>query len=109
MCSFQGAGEPRAAAARERGPETGSGRGGTCGEAIRCLGRGFSGMREFFRNGLRPGSPSALAFAVMCAVVATAIRVLVGLAWPNAISFATYFPAILIATLIGGWLAGALA
>lgn len=66
-------------------------------------------MSEFFRKGLPSGSPGALGFAVICVAAATAIRFLVGLRWPDAVFFATYFPATLVATLVGGWLAGALA
>jgi len=51
----------------------------------------------------------ALGFAVVCVAVAMAARMLVNLVRPDIVAHATYYPAILIATLIGGARAGALA
>ena len=45
-------------------------------------------------------------FAVVCVAVATTLRLLLGLLWPNIIVFATYYPATLVATLVCGVPAG---
>ena len=58
------------------------------------------------RRGLRPGSLAAFSFAIVCVAGATALRLLIDLIAPNAVAFATYFPAVLIATLVGGVAAG---
>ncbi len=63
----------------------------------------------YARHGMRPHSPAAFAFAVFCVIAATVARLLVDLVAPQAVPFATYFPAVLIATLIGGRAAGGLA
>ena len=61
------------------------------------------------RRGLRPGSLAAFSFAVLCVIGATALRLLVDLVAPNAVPFATYYPAVLIATLVGELAAGTFA
>lgn len=61
------------------------------------------------RHGLRPASPAAFAFALLCVVVATLLRLAIDLIASNAVPFATYFPAVLIATLIAGTAAGVVA
>lgn len=61
------------------------------------------------RRGLRPRSLAAFGFAILCVAAATLARMAIDLIAPNAVPFATYFPAILLATLAGGWLAGAFA
>ena len=66
-------------------------------------------VRNFWRHGLRPGSPAALAFAVLCVAAASAARLLLDLFEPNAAAFGTFYPAVLIATLVGGLWAGILA
>src|SRR5665213_700953 len=66
-------------------------------------------MRMVARRGLPPASLSAFAFALLCVAAATGLRMLIDLVAPNAVPFATYFPAILIATLIGGVWAGTFA
>ena len=63
----------------------------------------------YARHGMRPHSPPAFAFAIFCVTAATVARLLVDLIAPHAVPFATYFPAVLIATLIGGRAAGGLA
>jgi two-component sensor histidine kinase len=50
----------------------------------------------------------ALLFAAFCVFAATALRLLLSLVGPT-LNFATYFPAVLIAALIGGRLCGLLA
>jgi two-component sensor histidine kinase len=66
-------------------------------------------VAHYARHGMRPHSPVAFAFAVFCVVAATVARLLVDLVTPNAVPYATYFPAILAAALIGGRTAGAAA
>jgi two-component sensor histidine kinase len=61
------------------------------------------------RGGLRPGSPAALSASVLLVAVATLLRFAIDILVPNAVPFATYFPAVLIATLVGGVSAGLLA
>ncbi len=63
-------------------------------------------MRAFVRRGLRPGSPAAFGFAVLCVAAGTLARFAIDMIAPQAVPFATYFPAVLIATLIGGLTAG---
>jgi two-component sensor histidine kinase len=62
--------------------------------------------RMAVRRGLRPGSLEAFAFATLCVAAATVLRLLVDLIAPNSVAFATYFPAVLVATLVGGVSAG---
>lgn len=59
-----------------------------------------------WRHGLTPGSLPALAFAVACVVAAALTRHLLGLIDPAVVVFAPYFPAALVATLIGGLSSG---
>lgn len=54
------------------------------------------------------GSGRALLLALICVAAAAILRLLLVLIAPTLV-FATYFPAILIASLIGGWRAGAFA
>lgn len=65
--------------------------------------------RNFGRRGLRPGSPAAFAFAILCVAAATALRMAVELVAAEATPFATFYPAILLAALIGGIAASAFA
>lgn len=61
------------------------------------------------RRGLRRRSPAAFAFAILCVAAATGVRMAIDLIAPNAVPFATYFPAILITTLVAGIYAGVFA
>jgi two-component sensor histidine kinase len=71
---------------------------------------GLAGRVAYYaRHGLRPHSPAAFAFAILCVGLATLLRLLVDIVTPQAVPFATYFPAVLAATLIGGRAAGAVA
>ena len=54
---------------------------------------------------LRPGTVGAYAFALVCAGVATALRVAVDL-YVAGVQYITFFPAIMITTLISGFGAG---
>jgi two-component sensor histidine kinase len=66
-------------------------------------------LRSAVRRGLHPGSPAAFAFAILCVAAATLLRLAVDVIAPNAPAFATYYPTILVATLIGGAAAGGFA
>ncbi len=66
-------------------------------------------LNRLLRWGLRPGSPGAIGFAVCCAMVALGVRLVFWLLRPDLVIFATYYPAVLLATLIGGWSAGVVA
>ena len=59
-------------------------------------------LGAFARRGLRPGSPAAFGFALVCVSVATLLRLAIDLVAPAAVPCATYVPAILIATLVAG-------
>jgi two-component sensor histidine kinase len=64
---------------------------------------------RILRSGLPPGSAAAFAFAVACVLVALGVRLIFWLYRPDLVIFATYYPAVLLATLIGGWPAGIVA
>ena len=65
--------------------------------------------KRIWQHGLRPGSPSALVFAIGCVVAAALTRHLLGLIDPAVGVFAPYFPAVLAATLIAGLSSGLIA
>lgn len=72
--------------------------------------RAFSGLIDtMVRRGPRPGSVEAYGLAVACVLAATLLRLLIDIVSPDAVPFATFFPALLIATLAGGLAAGTLA
>jgi two-component sensor histidine kinase len=60
----------------------------------------------FLREGLAPNSWAAYAFALFCFLTATLIRLTFSDAGPDIEPFATYYPAVLFAALVGGWVAG---
>jgi two-component sensor histidine kinase len=64
---------------------------------------------RMWRGGLRPGSPGALLFALACVVMATGLRMLLGLLSHDSTVFAPYYSATLMAALVGGMGAGSLA
>ncbi len=66
-------------------------------------------LSALMRCGLRAYSPAAFAFAILCVAVATLARLATDFVVPHADPFTTYFPAIMIATLAGGWAAGIVA
>jgi two-component sensor histidine kinase len=66
-------------------------------------------LRMAARRGLRPGSAAAYSAAFLCVAAATLARLAIDLIAPNAVPFATFFPAVLIATMIGGMAAGIVA
>ncbi len=77
---------------------------------VRTLTRAIiKSWRSIWPWGLRPGSPGALALAAGCVVVATAVHICVGFVRPEAVVFAPYYAATLIAALMGGGAAGVLA
>jgi two-component sensor histidine kinase len=65
--------------------------------------------QSLWRVGLRPGSADALLFALACVVVATGLRMLIGLVSADSTVFAPYYSATLVAVLVGGMGAGFLA
>lgn len=72
--------------------------------------RAFSGWVDaMVRRGPRPGSFEAYGLALACVLAATLLRLLIDIVSPDAVPFATFFPALLIATLAGGPAAGGLA
>lgn len=66
-------------------------------------------LSVFARRGVRPASAAAFGFALVCVAAATVLRLAVDLVSPDAVPFATYFPAILIAALVAGTAAGVVA
>jgi PAS domain S-box-containing protein len=54
---------------------------------------------------LRPGTVSAYAFAFVCTAVVTALRIAID-PYVVGVQFITFFPAVIVATLIGGFGAG---
>ena len=65
-------------------------------------------LRALWRRGLRPGSTAAYGFAATLAALATLVRMGLGLIEADLMPFATYYPAILLATFVGGVAAGIL-
>ena len=59
-------------------------------------------MRNLIRGHISPGSAEAYAFATICIVLASLVRWILGLISPDILPFATFFPAILLAALVGG-------
>jgi hypothetical protein len=51
---------------------------------------------------LRPGTVGAYAFAFMCVGVATALRLAID-PYVEGIQYVTFFPAVIITTLVSGW------
>src|SRR5216684_5247834 len=66
-------------------------------------------LRIAWRNGLRPASPAAFGFALLCITAATIVCLAVDLLLPGFMTHATFYPAILLATLVGGAWAGGFA
>lgn len=65
-------------------------------------------LDSVWREGLRPGSIQAYGFALVCFLLAMSVRTAVGAFNGEMSPFRTYFPAILVATLVGGRGAGVL-
>jgi two-component sensor histidine kinase len=66
-------------------------------------------LGAFVRRGLEPMSPAAFGFALLCVVAATLLRLAIGIVAPDALPYAIYFPAVLLAAFIAGAPAGVLA
>jgi len=66
-------------------------------------------LSRLWRFGLKPASPAAFGFAGLCVAAATLACLIIQSIKPGIITQATYYPAILLATLIGGAWAGSLA
>jgi two-component sensor histidine kinase len=76
------------------------------GSEHRRTARGVLGILKWH---ISPGSGGAYAFATLCVAVASLLRWGLGLITENHQHFATYYPAILFAALLGGASAGAYA
>jgi K+-sensing histidine kinase KdpD len=55
-----------------------------------------------FREFVPAGSAEAYAFAIVCVAVAAVVRWVVGFWFEGIVPFATFFPAVLLAALVGG-------
>src|SRR6185436_11240309 len=64
---------------------------------------------QAFGTGARPGSVRAYAIAVACVLIAAGIRGLLGTLGSEIVPYATFYPAVLFATLLGGMRAGIVA
>lgn len=73
------------------------------------MGWASSQWRSIWHAGLHPRSAAALLFAAACVCIATIVRVGLGLISPDSAVFAPYYSATLVASLVGGAEAGALA
>jgi len=66
-------------------------------------------LRTMTRRGVRPGSPAAYFVAILCVATAALARLGIDVIAPNGAAFATFYPAVLIATLFAGYRSGAFA
>lgn len=66
------------------------------------MGRIRDQLHHLWREGFPPQSTAAYAFAVACVAVASFLRFALNLVDDGRLPFATYYPAILIVTLLGG-------
>ena len=60
------------------------------------------GMVASSRKSIAAGSAEAYAFATLCVAVAALVRWAIGLFVADVVPFATFFPAVLFAALVGG-------
>jgi two-component sensor histidine kinase len=69
--------------------------------------RGMQRLAQFYIDipALRPGTVGAYAFALLCAGIATALRIAID-PYVVGVQYITFFPAIIIATLVSGFGAG---
>ena len=74
-----------------------------------AAGRALSWWRSSWCGGLRSQSASSFIFALVCVAAATLVRLALGLLSPDSTVFAPYYAATLVAALVGGASAGALA
>jgi two-component sensor histidine kinase len=65
--------------------------------------------QPLWRGEPAPSSGLTAAFAILCVVLATGVRLLLGLLGPDSTAFAPYYAATLVAALAGGAFAGTLA
>jgi two-component sensor histidine kinase len=73
------------------------------------LDRSIAHCRALWRKGLRPGSLSALTFAIACVAIATIARLALGFISPDSAVFALFYSSTLVAALVGGAAAGVFA
>ena len=70
---------------------------------IMALVSGFTEwLHQLWREGLPPGSPQAYLVALICVAIASALRFSLDLMARDVLPFSSFFPAILVATLLGG-------
>jgi K+-sensing histidine kinase KdpD len=74
-----------------------------------CDKLGLTCWLTVWRVGLRPQSASSFSFALACVAAATLIRLVLGFLSPDSTVFAPHYSATLVAALVGGASAGALA
>lgn len=63
---------------------------------------------ELWTDGLAPGSPAGIAFALACVSLATAMRILLGEVGPESAAFAPYYSATLVIAFVCGWASAAI-
>jgi two-component sensor histidine kinase len=66
-------------------------------------------LAKLWRRGIVPGSPAAYLLAVGCVALASLVRFALGFMVDDVVPLATYYPAVLVASLLGGASSGALA
>jgi len=66
-------------------------------------------LRRISQSRTNRGWPASLAIALVCVLLATAVRLIFGWLIGPTLPFATYFPAIMVAALVGGSVAGIIA
>jgi two-component sensor histidine kinase len=66
-------------------------------------------LRNTWRRGVVPNSPAAYLLAIVCVAVASLVRFALGLLADDTLPLATYYPAVLVASLLGGASSGTLA
>jgi two-component sensor histidine kinase len=69
----------------------------------------FGWWRELWHGGLPQRSPLSFLFALACVAIATLVRIGLGEISSASAVFAPYYSATLVAALVGGWRAGAVA
>jgi two-component sensor histidine kinase len=77
--------------------------------ASSLAGKPVDRANRFLHWDVKPSSAQAYWFALCCVGAALGIRLIFWLLKPDLVIFATYYPAVLLATLVGGWRAGIVA
>jgi K+-sensing histidine kinase KdpD len=66
-------------------------------------------LRGWWRQEVVPGSPAAYVLAIICVAIASLVRFALGFMADDVLPLATYYPAILAASLLGGASSGTIA